>query len=1061
MRPTEMMAGLWGILPRALASCVGIAVMAGNLMAQGPAVTITSDNSATFVVGVPGTFTVAATGSPAPSFSVVGGTFPVWATLDAATGLLSGTPPAATGTPFFFLIQAANGVSGAATQNFTLTVVVPPAITFQLPTAQTLYVGQSTSYLLSATGTPTLTYQWRKDGVPIVGATSPGRFFNNVQLSDAGAYDVVVSNAGGNIVSSPLALTILPSALPSIIVQPVGGTLNIGNVASFGVTATGTPSPTYQWRKNSVGISGATNSVYVAGAVSAASAGSYDVVVTNVVGSVTSNAAVLVVNPRVYFNSHPAGASAYVGNSVAFTVSASGTPSLPTLQWRKDGLAISGATASTLTLPAVQLGDAGSYDVVATNSAGSATSNPAVLAVSDSAPLITQGPASATVALGSTFSSSINAAGSRPLSYQWRRNGIAISGATNATLQLPNVQSPDAGAYSVVVSNALGNVTSTDATLTVVPRVVSFSSRLNIGAAGAFGVFTVEGPASKKILLRAVGPGLAVFGVAGVMPDPQVELFDATGALVALNNDWSLSSDATDITNTSAAVGAIPLASGSRDSAIVRTLAPGSYTVRARPASGAGGVALLELYDADLVTGAATALPFVALRGNMDSGILVGGLGSLTRGVRSYLVRAVGPALGLSSATANPTLIVQRDATLIGSNDNWDANSTEAAAITAATARVAAFALPAGSLDAAVVLNGNLHATGAVQVTGSGSGLLLVELHDLDAARPVIFAPIIVSGPMDAALASGDAVTLRVLAHGTPPLAYQWRKDGANISGATAATLAFASIQAAQGGQYSVAVSNAQGSFVSVPAVLTVQGGSTANHAVVGNGYVSGGTVTITNTFSYSGTPASLGWTAVLPAGWAFVSDAGTAGDVKPFVGATGTLDWAWSSPPSGSLTFTYTVSVPAGASGAQTISATAVLRTGGSPVVTTATPSPLGVPQVSVHSADTSGDFRISLLELTRVIELYNTRNGTTRTGAYLIATTVTEDGFAPDPVRALGTTVSLPRYHAGDTDHDGRLSLIELTRIIELYNYRNGTTRTGEYHVQGGTEDGFSPGP
>ena len=112
-------------------------------------------------------------------------------------------------------------------------------------------------------------------------------------------------------------------------------------------------------------------------------------------------------------------------------------------------------------------------------------------------------------------------------------------------------------------------------------------------------------------------------------------------------------------------------------------------------------------------------------------------------------------------------------------------------------------------------------------------------------------------------------------------------------------------------------------------------------------------------------------------------------------------------------------------------------------------------------YQPDPVGLSRISLLELTRVIELYNTRNGTTRTGCYNIDLT-SEDGFAPDPTRASNGSVTLPIYHSADTSpRDGQLSLLELTRAIELYNYRNGTTRTGQYHVQLGTEDGFGLGP
>ena len=70
-------------------------------------------------------------------------------------------------------------------------------------------------------------------------------------------------------------------------------------------------------------------------------------------------------------------------------------------------------------------------------------------------------------------------------------------------------------------------------------------------------------------------------------------------------------------------------------------------------------------------------------------------------------------------------------------------------------------------------------------------------------------------------------------------------------------------------------------------------------------------------------------------------------------------------------------------------------------------------------------------------------------------------EDGFAPDSARSAGTVAILEKYHSADSNRDGRIDLLELTRVIELYNYRNGSLRTGEYREATGTEDGFAPGP
>ena len=110
-------------------------------------------------------------------------------------------------------------------------------------------------------------------------------------------------------------------------------------------------------------------------------------------------------------------------------------------------------------------------------------------------------------------------------------------------------------------------------------------------------------------------------------------------------------------------------------------------------------------------------------------------------------------------------------------------------------------------------------------------------------------------------------------------------------------------------------------------------------------------------------------------------------------------------------------------------------------------------------HSADNNEDFRFSLSELTRVIELYNTMNGSTRTGGYRLEAT-SEDGFAADPTTPASATVTLARYHSVDTNRDGKISLYELTRVIQLYNFRTGTIRTGDYRVEASSEDGFASG-
>jgi hypothetical protein len=204
-----------------------------------------------------------------------------------------------------------------------------------------------------------------------------------------------------------------------------------------------------------------------------------------------------------------------------------------------------------------------------------------------------------------------------------------------------------------------------------------------------------------------------------------------------------------------------------------------------------------------------------------------------------------------------------------------------------------------------------------------------------------------------------------------------------------------------------------------------------------------------------------LRWQILLPSGWSVSATTGDATAVaKPAAGAISLLEWDWTTVPASGHTFTATLNVPAAQSGNVTLAAVALATVPAGTASILVKPDPLILAGEPPHSADTDRNYRISLLELTRVIELYNTRFGTVRTGCYNVQDG-TEDGFATEPNRASTATVVLSKYHSADPNRDAKLSLLELTRVIELYNYRVGTLRTGQYHVQAGTEDGFAPGP
>jgi hypothetical protein len=168
------------------------------------------------------------------------------------------------------------------------------------PVNQSVSMGQSATFAVTADGTAPLLYQWRKNAANIANAVSASYTTPPTAAADNGAkYDVVVSNSVGTVtsVAATLAVSSTATTAPKITTQPVNQTVTLGQAATFTVVAAGTPAPTYQWRKNGLNISGATSTSYSTPATVAGDTGSaFDVVVTNSAGSVTSASATLTVS---------------------------------------------------------------------------------------------------------------------------------------------------------------------------------------------------------------------------------------------------------------------------------------------------------------------------------------------------------------------------------------------------------------------------------------------------------------------------------------------------------------------------------------------------------------------------------------------------------------------------------------------------------------------------------------------------------------------------------------------------------------------------------------------
>lgn len=203
----------------------------------------------------------------------------------------------------------------------TIVVTNPPAITTQ-PQSQAVATGGSVTFSVIATGTSPLSYQWLFNGTNIFGATNNPFTFTSAQLTNAGNYSVTVTNIAGSSTSSN-AVLIVTNAPPSISIQPQNQNVLAGQVATFSVTASGTPPLNYQWLLGGTNISGAITNPFVLANVQQTNAGNYSVVITNLAGSVTSSVATLAIlftNPVVFaqwnFNSVPPDGSTTTGSTV-------------------------------------------------------------------------------------------------------------------------------------------------------------------------------------------------------------------------------------------------------------------------------------------------------------------------------------------------------------------------------------------------------------------------------------------------------------------------------------------------------------------------------------------------------------------------------------------------------------------------------------------------------------------------------------------------------------------------------------------------------------------------
>jgi len=385
----------------------------------------------------------------------------------------------------------------------TITINAPVTITTQ-PANASVCLGSTATFTVVAAGTGPLTYQWCKNGAPILGATAATFTTGPTTNADNGAlYNVKVTNACGTVASANATLTVTP--LTAITVQPVSQSICLGSAVTFSVTATGTPALTYQWFFNNVAIAGATNATLTIASVTVANGGNYTVVVTGPCGVVTSNVAVLTILARPTAALSTAGATTVcAGGQVPLDVTFGSTaPGGATGPWKitfSDGKSITGVVNNPFQYDATPAAST-TYTITSVMSANGCMSIPAdltgaVAVIVNPLTAITTQPVGKTGCAGQAapITLSVVATGGN-LTYQWRKAGQNIFNATAATLTIPAAVA-SSGVYDVVVSGACGTVISNQATVTIYPAPVGGTLNgggITVCAMGNAGVLTLVG----------------------------------------------------------------------------------------------------------------------------------------------------------------------------------------------------------------------------------------------------------------------------------------------------------------------------------------------------------------------------------------------------------------------------------------------------------------------------------------------------------------------------------------------------------------------------------------
>lgn len=708
-----------------------------------------------------------------------------------------------------YQIEVSNDYDTVNSIEAFLTVKDPPVITSQ-PTGLSVASGTPVSFSVAVTGDGPFAYQWYFNQTNLLfGATAPTLNLPNAQLFNAGTYHVVITTDVGVVTSAPASLIVLQA--PSIAVQPLSTTTVLNSNATFSVSAIGTSPLTYQWYFNRTNpIAGATQPTLSIPGAQQANAGIYSVVIANPSGSVTSINASLTVLIFPQIATQPASLSLRAGQSAVFSVTATGTAPLIYRWFFNTTNLLAGANGSSLTLPNVQITNAGTYTVLVSNLAGIVASAPATLAV-QSPPVIVQQPVSRAVLPGGTATFTVQAVGDAPLAYQWFINGSTpVPGATAPELVINNAQTANNGSYSVRITNQLGVAFSSTVTLAVkLPPLITqqpVSLTVTQGNSASFAVsVSGDGPFQYRWLLNGTN---AVPGTnAPVLQIASAQRTNAGAYLVIVTNEVgsATSAEAQLTVRTAPIIVTQPadLFAAPGDNATFNVVATGDqplfyqwYFQGTNTIAGATNASLI-LQNISVSSDGLYAV------------VITNEIGTITS--QSAALRVRQPPLVTvppSSLTVTQRQSATFSVTVTGDGPfayQWLFNGN---AINGATSPI----LTLNNLLPTAAGQYSVRITNVVRSVTSPAATLTV--------RPL---PVIAQQPASLIVTQGQTAAFTVTATSETPLNYQWRQNGIALAG-NSASLSIASVLPSNAGVYDVIVANSHGSVTSAVATLTVYG---------------------------------------------------------------------------------------------------------------------------------------------------------------------------------------------------------------------------------------------